>query len=119
MKVNSGTTVDNHENKKIPLSAHPLHPALPSSPKRLHSLPTYFTRRTDGRDFFLKAVDGGETQRRFIQAEKDGHEAIRKIDGETPEHSPSFDLNSAGTIRYLTIGRENLDVLIRSGIMCT
>lgn len=72
------------------------------SPQRLQPLPSNRGRRTDDRVvFFPKAVNGGETQGYFIQDEEDGHEDMRKLDGETREHSLAFDLNSGGTIRKL------------------
>jgi len=51
---------------------------------------------SDGRAlFFPKAVDGGEAQGTFIQAEKDGQEAVLEIGGETREHNLTLDARPA------------------------
>ncbi len=51
---------------------------------------------SDGRVlFFPKAIDGGQAQGYFIQAEKDGREVSLNIDGETREHDLTLDARSA------------------------
>lgn len=51
---------------------------------------------SDGRVlFFPKAIDGGETQGYFIQAEKDGHEAALEVNGEAREHNLTLDARPA------------------------